>query len=98
MEDLNSIVQWLQATGPYGVLAIIGWLFRRVNERKEKTLQAIYETMAEQTKAQALATAKVHEELVRLRRDLGQEDLDKTLPVLAVVEREGGEGEGEKSR
>lgn len=33
MDTFTSVATWLQATGPYGLVAVLGWAFWRVNEK-----------------------------------------------------------------
>ena len=39
MDTFTSVATWLQATGPYGLVAVLGWAFWRVNEKKDAQLR-----------------------------------------------------------
>ncbi len=67
MNDLASIATWLQATGPYGIVAVLGWAFWRVNERKDAQLRELFDKVAEMGRAQTEAVTKVEAALVALR-------------------------------
>lgn len=41
MDELSGIAAWLQATGPYGIVAILGWAFWKINERKDAALRVV---------------------------------------------------------
>jgi hypothetical protein len=41
--EFTSVAAWLQATGPYGLVAVLGWAFWRVNEKKDRELKALHE-------------------------------------------------------
>ena len=43
MDEFSGIAAWLQATGPYGIVAILGWAFWKINERKDAALRELYE-------------------------------------------------------
>jgi len=67
MEGLSSIAQMLQATGPYGLVAVLGWAFWRVNEKKDRELKALHEKIVQLAEAQTVAIVKVEAALVALR-------------------------------
>ena len=67
MNELPNIANWLQASGPYGLVAILGWAFWRVNERKDAALRELYEQVAEMSRAQTQAVTKVEAALVALK-------------------------------
>ena len=64
---VSGIAAWLQATGPYGIVAILGWAFWKINERKDAALRELYERVAEMGRAQTEATVKVEAALVALK-------------------------------
>ena len=41
METFTSVATWLQATGPYGLVAVLGWAFWRVNEEGRAAPRAV---------------------------------------------------------
>ena len=55
MDEFSGIAAWLQATGPYGIVAILGWAFWKVNQQKDAALRELYERVAETGKAQTEA-------------------------------------------
>ena len=67
MNEIPNIATWLQATGPYGLVAVLGWAFWRVNERKDAALRELYEQVAEMSRAQTQAVTKVEAALVALK-------------------------------
>lgn len=67
MDELSGIAAWLQATGPYGIVAILGWAFWKVNERKYAVLRELFERVAEMGRAQTEAMVKVEAAFVALK-------------------------------
>ncbi len=65
--DFTSIASWLAASGPYGLVAILGWAFWKTNERKDAALRDLYEKVAEISRAQTEAITKVEAALVALK-------------------------------
>jgi hypothetical protein len=65
--EFTSVAAWLQATGPYGLVAILGWAFWRVNEKKDRELKALHEKIVVLAEAQTAAVIKVEAALVALR-------------------------------
>ena len=50
--EFTSVTAWLQATGPYGLVAVLGWAFWRVNEKKDRELKALHEKIVVLAEAQ----------------------------------------------
>ena len=65
--EFTSVAAWLQATGPYGLVAVLGWAFWRVNEKKDRELKALHEKIVELAEAQTAAVIKVEAALIALR-------------------------------
>lgn len=65
--EFTSIASWLQATGPYGLVAVLGWAFWRINEKKDRELKALHEKIVVLAEAQTAAVIKVEAALVALR-------------------------------
>ena len=65
--EFTSVTAWLQATGPYGLVAVLGWAFWRVNEKKDRELKALHEKIVVLAEAQTAAVIKVEAALVALR-------------------------------
>ena len=55
MDTFTSVATWLQATGPYGLVAVLGWAFWRVNEKKDAQLRELFDKVAEMGRAQTEA-------------------------------------------
>jgi hypothetical protein len=73
MDSFTTIATWLQSTGPYGLVAVLGRAFWRINEKKDAALRELYEKVAEMSRAQTEAVTKVEAALVALREAI--EDL-----------------------
>lgn len=67
MENFTGVAAWLSATGPYGLVAILGWAFWRVNEKKDAQLRELFDKVAEMGRAQTEAVTKVEVALVALK-------------------------------
>jgi hypothetical protein len=67
MDTFTSIATWLQATGPYGLVAVLGWAFWRINEKKDAALRELHDRLAEMCRAQTEAVTKVEAALVALK-------------------------------
>lgn len=67
MEEFSGVAAWLQATGPYGIVAILGWAFWKVSQQKDAALRELYERVAEMGRAQTEAIVKVEAALVALK-------------------------------
>ncbi|MCU0692809.1 MAG: hypothetical protein MUF54_15520 [Polyangiaceae bacterium] len=72
MESYAAIAEFLKATGPYGLVAILGWAFWRVSEKKDAEVKALYEKVAQISEAQTLAITKVESALVALREAIDE--------------------------
>ena len=64
---VSGIAAWLQATGPYGLVAILGWAFWKVSQQKDAALRELYERVAEMGRAQTEAIVKVESALLALK-------------------------------
>ena len=67
MEQASDIVTFLEATGPYGLVAILGWAFWKVNQQKDAALRELYERVAEMGRVQTEAMVKVEAALIALK-------------------------------
>lgn len=65
--NVATLAEILQATGPYGLVAVLGWAFWRVNEKKDRELKLLHEKIVELAEAQTTAIVKVEAALVALR-------------------------------
>ncbi len=79
MNEFSDIANWLQATGPYVLVAILGWAFWRINERKDAALRELYERVAEMGRAQTEATVKVEATLLAIKEAI-EEMYDTQAP------------------
>jgi hypothetical protein len=67
MESFTNVASWLQATGPYGLVAVLGWAFWRINEKKDAAIRELYEQVAELSRVQTAAITKMETALVALK-------------------------------
>ena len=65
--EVTSFATWLQATGPYGLVAVLGWAFWKINERKDAALRELYDKVAEMGRAQTAVVTKVEAALLALK-------------------------------
>lgn len=72
MDELTPVANWLQATGPYGLVAVLGWAFWRLNEKKDAALHELHEKVLEMGRAQTAAVVKVEAALVALREAIAE--------------------------
>ena len=63
----SSIAAVLKATGPYGLVAVLGWAFWRVNEKKDRELKDLHATVVKMAEGQTSAITKVEAALVALK-------------------------------
>ena len=64
---LTTIADLLKATGPYGLVAVLGWAFWRINEKKDREMRELFNQVAALSKAQTTATIKVESALLALK-------------------------------
>jgi hypothetical protein len=57
----SSIAEVLKATGPYGLVAVLGWAFWRVNEKKDRELKDLHATVVKM--AEAIPDPSLHDVL-----------------------------------
>jgi outer membrane protein TolC len=67
MSDLAPVASWLQATGPYGLVVVLGWAIWKINEKKDAALRELYEEVTKLSRTQIEAIAKVEAALLALR-------------------------------
>ena len=72
MNELTAIASWLQATGPYGLVAVLGWAFWKVNEKKDASLRELYAEVTALSRAQTEAVTKVEAALVALKEAIAE--------------------------
>lgn len=72
MEMYATIAEFLKATGPYGLVAVLGWAFWRVSEKKDKEVKDLYEKVAQISEAQTSAITKVESALLALREAIDE--------------------------
>ena len=63
----SMIADFLKATGPYGLVAVLGWAFWRLSERKDRELKSLHERLVSMAEAQTAAMTKVEAALVALK-------------------------------
>lgn len=74
--DPNSfslVAEFLKATGPYGLVAVLGWAFWRINEKKDRELKALSQKVVAMAEAQTAVITKVELALIALKEAI--EDL-----------------------
>ena len=64
---LSPFVGFLTASGPYGLVCVIGWAFWKVNEKKDRELKALSQKIVEMAQAQTAAIVGVEAALVALK-------------------------------
>jgi hypothetical protein len=62
----TTFAEFLKATGPYGLVAVLGWAFWRVNEKKDRELKDLHATVVKMAEGKAAAITKVEAALVAL--------------------------------
>lgn len=67
MDNLSTIAQVLEATGPYGLVGALGMAFWRLNEKKDAQLRELFDKVAEMGRVQTEAVIKVEAALVALK-------------------------------
>jgi hypothetical protein len=67
VNELNQVASWLEATSPYGIVAVLGWAFWRINEKKDAALRELYAEVAALSRAQTEAVTKVESALLALK-------------------------------
>ncbi len=72
MATFGEIAEFLKASGPYGLVAVLGWAFWRVIEKKDYEVKELYEKVAQITEAQTLAITKVEAALLALREAIDE--------------------------
>ena len=53
----------LQASGPWGLVAVLGWAFWRVQNRKDLEVKGLYERIAQLCEKQISATLRMEQSL-----------------------------------
>ncbi len=64
---IHPIAEILSASGPYGLVAILGWAFWFTNEKKGRQMRELFNRVAALSEAQTAATVKVEAALVALK-------------------------------
>jgi hypothetical protein len=63
---IGRIAELLTATGPYGLVAILGWAFWSMNEKKDQQLQSLGRRVFSMAQEQTQALLRVESALVSL--------------------------------
>jgi hypothetical protein len=69
--DVSQVAAWLSASGPYGLVAVLGIAFWKINEKKDQALRELYERVADMSAAQTAAIVKMEAALVALKEAIG---------------------------
>ena len=64
---LSPFVSFLSASGPYGLVCVLGWAFWRINEKKDRELKALSQKVVEMAEAQTSAITKMETALLALK-------------------------------
>ena len=64
---MKEIAEFLAASGPFGLVAVLGWAYWKSNVRKDAELKSIYERIVGLTEAQTVALAKIEAALLSLK-------------------------------
>jgi hypothetical protein len=67
LSSFTTIAEVLKVTGPYGLVAVLGWAFWRVNEKKDRDMKDLHATVVKMAEAQTAAIVKVESALVALK-------------------------------
>ena len=65
--SFSTIAEVLKSTGPYGLVAVLGWAFWRINEKKDRELKSLSQTVLAMAEVQTAAMTKVEAALVALK-------------------------------
>jgi hypothetical protein len=71
---ISPIASILSASGPYGLVCVLGWAFWRVNEKKDRELKLLSQQVIDMAEAQTAAMTKMEATLTALKdaiEDLG---------------------------
>jgi hypothetical protein len=63
----SAFAEVLRASGPYGLVVVLGWAFWRVNEKKDRELKDLHATVVRMAEGQTAAITKVEAALVALK-------------------------------
>lgn len=63
----SGFVDILTASGPYGLVTVLGWAFWRVNEKKDRELKDLSQQVISMASAQTEAIVKIETAIVALR-------------------------------
>ena len=64
---ISTFAAVLQATGPYGLVAVMGLAYWKLHTRKDQELKSMYGKLIELTEAQTAAVTKVEAALLALK-------------------------------
>jgi len=65
--SFSTIAEILKDSGPYGLVAVLGWAFWRINEKKDRELKSLSQTVLAMAEVQTAAMTKVEAALVALK-------------------------------
>ena len=71
--EIPTIAQFLSASGPYGLVAILGVAYWKLSQKKDRQMRELFDRVADLSEAQTAAVVKVEAALVALKeaiRDL----------------------------
>lgn len=86
MNEITTIATWLQASGPYGLVAVLAWGFWKTNEKKDASLRDLFDQVATLGRAQTEAVTKVEAALVALKEAIAELKPDARTSVKTRTE------------
>lgn len=67
MNELATIASWLKATGPWGLVAALGYSLCKLSDKKDVSLRELYHEVVQLSHAQTEAVLKVETALIALK-------------------------------
>jgi hypothetical protein len=67
MNELATIASWLKATGPWGLVAALGYSLWKLSDKKDASLRELYQEVVQLSRAQTEAVIKVEAALIALK-------------------------------
>ena len=69
-ESIPSVIRFLEASGPYGLVLVLAWTIWFLNEKKERALRQIYDKVIDLSEKQTAAITKMEAALTALKDTL----------------------------
>jgi hypothetical protein len=71
LDTIGSIAEWLKTTGPWGIVAAMGWAYWSSTKTKDREIRALYGQISEMTGLQTQAIIGVRDSINDLREMIG---------------------------